>query len=179
MAGQERTSRVLMSLVVSMTIGAIILMALDNQSLSGGAFSLASYTSLSSPEQVVCGGVSLQYNKWSRIRIYYSDDSTEALAALIGLNSSQEVNSHFVVHNGRHGEDGFIQSTGKWRSQQSCVSGQDWYADDMIRICVLSSGATGQCSDCQIKRTGMLIETLSRKFNIPTEQISYPINWQL
>ena len=178
MTSQERTSRVLVSLVASMTIGAIILMALESDSLSGGAFSLASYTSLNSPEQVVYGGVALERGKWNRISVYYGDGSTEQLAALIGLKSGQEVNSHFVVYNRERGEDGFIQSTKKWRSQESCVWADDWYMGNSIRICVILD-SEGQCSDCQLKRTAALIETLSRTFEVPTERISYPINWQM
>lgn len=179
MTSQERTSRVLVSLVASMTISAMVLMALESDSLSGGAFSLASYTSLNSPEQVVYGGVLLERGKWSSISVYYGDGSTEQLAALIGLKSGQEVSSHFVVYNQERGEDGFIQSTKKWRTQESCVWGDDWYTGNTIRICVILDSKTGRCSDCQLKRTAALIETLTRTFNVPADRISYPINWQM
>ena len=178
MTSQERTSRVLVSLVASMTIGAVVLMALESDSLSGGAFSLASYTSLNSPEQAVYGGVALERGKWSRISVYYGDGSTEQLAALVGLKSGQEVSSHFVVYNRDRGEDGFIQSTKKWRSQEGCVWGNDWYMGDTIRICVILD-SEGKCSDCQLKRTAALIDTLSQTSNISAERISYPINWQM
>ena len=41
MTNQARTSRVLIALIVSMTIGAVVLMALDNGGLLGGAWSLS------------------------------------------------------------------------------------------------------------------------------------------
>ena len=46
MNNQKRTIFVLVSLVASMTIGALLLMALDQQTPSSGAYSLASYLRL-------------------------------------------------------------------------------------------------------------------------------------
>ncbi len=163
-----------------MTAGAIVLMALDNESLTGGAFSLASYTSLNPVEKVVGVGISLSPDSWSRIEVYSSEGDTEELAELIGLDNSQINNSHFIIYNGKGGKDGFIQGTKKWRRKEDCASEQFWYDQGRtIRICLLSNSTDGKCTDCQIKRAAALVESLGRKFDISREQVTYPVGWQM
>ena len=171
-----------MSLVASMTLGAIVLMALDGQVLRGGAFSLASYTRLNSVEKVASSvKVPVAYS-WSRIEISYSgtDSGNSArLAAEQGLADELDVNFHFVICNGAGGDDGLIESTEKWLRQRPCLTGSDWYGSSQtIRICIITGGFR-TLTDSQIKRTAALVETLSRKLDISVERISYPAGWQL
>jgi len=166
-----------------MTVGTLVLMLLDEQSPSGGAFSLASYTNLNPIEQVAMTARPAGSGKWNRIEISCSGTQAgniEQLARLAGLTSSSELNFHFVVCNGRGANDGHIQATQRWRWQRPCLPSENWYGSDQtIRICMITDGAKTVLTDCQVKRTAALAEALARKFNIPSRHIIYPENWQL
>ena len=183
MTNQARVSRVIICLVAAMTVGALVLMALDNQSLSGGAFSLASYTNLSPIAQVALTIRPADPENWNRIEICYSRKTAgniEQLAESAGLGSSNDVNYHFVICNGAGGSDGQIQPSEKWRWQRPCLPSGNWYGSGQtIRICTIAEGSKTTPTDCQVKRTAALAEALARKFDIPSQQIFYPANWQL
>ena len=183
MTNQARISKVLICLAAAMTIGALVLMALDSKSPSGGAFSLTSYINLNPIEQVALTAGTTGPGKWNRIEVCYS--GTQAgnighLAKLAGLTSGSELNYHFVICNGQGASDGHIQATRKWRRQRPCLPTENWYGSDQtIRICTIAENSRNAPTDCQIKRTAELTEELARKFDIPTRQIIYPDNWQL
>jgi hypothetical protein len=183
MVSRPRTARVLASLVASMTIGAIVLLALDSHPLPAGAFSLASYQRLNDIEEIIQARSMLSPDRWNCIEIYYSRTSggnLAQLASLSGLSSTVEVNFHFVIYNGRGGNDGQIQSTERWLEQYSCIPGGSWYGTGTtIRICIVADGSKTMPTDCQLKRTAALVEELSHRFNISPANIHYPANWQL
>ena len=183
MVGRPRTARVLASLVASMTIGAIVLLALDSRPLPAGAFSLASYSRLNVIDEIMPARVALSPDRWNCIEVYYSrttGGNLAQLASLSGLASAKDVNFHFVIYNGRGGEDGRIESTEKWLQQWSCIPGGSWYGTGTtIRICIVADGQKVLPTDCQLKRTAALVEELSHKFNISPANIHYPSNWQL
>jgi len=166
-----------------MTVGAILLLALDSHPLPAGAFSLASYQRLNDIEKMIQARATLAPDRWNRIEVYYSrttGGNLAQLASLSGLANAQDVNFHFAIYNGRGGEDGGIQSTEKWLQQFSCIPGGSWYGSGTtIRICVVGDGQKVVPTDCQLKRAAALIEELSHKFNIAPANIHYPANWQL
>ncbi len=183
MQKQTRTIKIFISLIASMSIGALVLMAVDSQSFSAGPFSLASYTSLSSPEQAA-GDISIpDIYSWQQIHIEYcnaSVGSIEQLAAANGLQKPKDLDFHFVVFNGFDGVDGEIIATEKWFRQRPAmsVSGNGEYSQ-AIEIRIISSAIKCRPTDCQVKRTADLVESLARKCSIPTNKIHYPKNWQL
>ena len=178
MQQHTRTAKILVSLVASMTLGALILMALDNQSLSAGPFSLASYTSLN-PVEEVASNLKVMPRKWSSVQVYHSTSAAEnikELASAYDLKNSSDLNFHFVIFKGP--ADGQIQNTLKWQKQKTCESGRNWHDPDRtIRICVIAG--TDSPTQCQAKRTTALVESLARKFNVSAKKIAYPANWQL
>ena len=180
MSNQARTLKVLTSLVISMTIGALVLMALDSRPLSAGAFSLSSYTNLDPIKRVMASFNATGMN-WNRLEVFYSTTATgdlEQLAKTQNITNSQDLNFHFLVLNGTEGLDGDIQSMQKWKMQRSALSGKDWFGtQETIRVCVIADGETPKPTGCQVQRTSELVESLARKFNIPSQQISYPANW--
>lgn len=181
MTNQSRTLRVLISLVAAMTVGAVVLMTLDRQSLPRGPFSLAIYTNLNSIEQVALSPITLSKQNWNRIEVYYSKTAgdTEQVLEFDALRKG-DANFHFFVCDGRIGSEGMIQPTKRWNRQQPCQSGGNWYGDSKtIRICVIADGLRNKPTDCQVSRTNELVEALSRKIGISTEQLSYPLDWQL
>ena len=183
MAKQSRTSRVFIALVASMTLGALVLIALDSRPLSAGAFSLASYTRLNSVEEAALKTQTLSMQNWGRIEVHYSQTDSgniSQLAQLDGLSRSGDINYHFVICNGSGGKDGLIEAAEKWQMQRPCISGGNWYGNrETIRICVVGGGLRQTTTDSQIKRTIKLVDVLSREFEVSPSQIMYPIGWQL
>lgn len=181
MSNQPRVAKVLAALLVSMTAGAIVLMALDNNPPSAGPFCLSSYYRLGPVEKAVFSRDVQSPDYWNRIEVYYSGTragNIEQLTSLGGLAGPEDINCHFVICNGLGGSDGQIQTTEKWQRQWSVVPGRSWYGSaQTIRICVVADGHSSHPTDSQKKRTDALVERLCRKFDIHPRFVYYPSNW--
>jgi hypothetical protein len=179
---QSREEKFFTALLVSITVGAIVLMALGNNPPSAGAFSLSRYYRLDPIEKVILARSPQSPGRWSCIEIYYSGTKAgniEQLASLNGLAGPEDINCHFVICNGLGGDDGQIQPTEKWQRQWSAIPGRTWYGSGQtIRICIIADGKTTLPTDFQIKRVEKLLEELFKKFNILPEYIYYPNGWQ-
>jgi len=177
----SRQAKVFVILLLSMTVAAIILMAMGNNPPSAGAFCLSRYYRLDSVEKAITSRAAQSSGRWSYIEIYYSSTKAgniEQLASLSGLAGPEDINCHFVICNGLGGDDGQIQTTKKWQRQWSIIPGQTWHGNGQtIRICVIADGKTARPTDFQIKSLEALVEALDRKFNIRPESICYPGDW--
>ena len=182
MSNQPRVAKVLGALLISMTAGAVVLMALGNNPPSAGPFCLASYYRLDPVEKAIRSQAAQSPSRWNSIEIYYSGTKAgniEQLASLMGLASPEDINCHFCLCNGLGGSDGQIQPTEKWQRQWSIIPGRTWYGNrQTIRICIIADGETARPTDFQIKRTEELVEQLQRKFDIQPDAIYYPSDWQ-
>ena len=182
MSNQPRVAKVLAALLISMTAGAIVLMALGNNPPMAGPFCLSSYYHLNPVKEAIVSRAAQFPDRWNRIEIYYSGTragNLEQLASLDGLASPDDINCHFCICNGLGGDDGRIQPTEKWQRQWSVIPGRTWYGSGQtIRVCVIAGGETTRPTDLQRKRTEALVEGLCRKFNIQPEYIYYPNDWQ-
>ena len=177
---QVRVWRVLLILLVSMTSGAIILMLLGNNAPSEGAFSLSSYYRLVPLSQITTSRVFQQKDRWDRIDIHYSGTRAgdiKSLAALNGLTDPKQLNCHFIICNGTGGLDGQIQATERWQNQQSVdVPGSRLSMLKSVVICVIADGRNVPATDSQVKRLERLVEALSRRFKIKSDQVHYPVS---
>ena len=91
MNAQKRTVIVVTALLASMTVGALILMALDEQKPLVGAYSLASYLRLDPVEKVAFSPITTKPAGWNRVEVYYSRTSSgnaEDLAVVSHLRST-------------------------------------------------------------------------------------------
>jgi hypothetical protein len=174
-------AKVLAALLISMTVGAIVLMALSGNPPSAGPFCLSSYYRLDPVEEAILSRAAQSPNRWGYIEIYYSGTKAgniEQLASLTGLAGPEDINCHFVVCNGLGDGDGQIQTTEKWQRQWSILQGRNWYGSGQtIRICVIADGQAVRPTDFQRKRTEALVEGLCRKFDIEAQSIYYPGDW--
>jgi hypothetical protein len=181
MPNQARVAKVLATLLASMTIGAIVLMALGHNPPSAGPFSLWTYYSLDPVKAAISTRQAQSPNRWNRIEIYVSgtrDGNIRQLASRKGLSNPEDANFHFCLCNGSGGLDGQIQTTEKWQKQSSAIPGGGWYGSgDTIRICVVADGKTARVTDNQMKRLQVLVEALCKKFSISHRAISVPGNW--
>lgn len=180
MVNQHRVAKVLAALLVSMTTGAIVLMALGNNAPSAGPFCLSSYYHLNSVEQVVKSKQYQSPQRWSLIQIYYSDTAGGSVEQLASVNGQkvEDLNCHFVLYNGSGGVDGEIVATERWQRQWAVDPKQTWSGSEQtIVICIVADGVKALPTESQIKRVDVLLEGLSRKFNISTDFILFPKNW--
>jgi hypothetical protein len=181
MADQSRVAKVLGALLVSMTTGAAVLMALGNNPPSAGAFCLSSYYRLGPVKEAIASGTCQLPDRWNKIEIYYSGTEAgniEYLTSLQGLAIPDDLNYHFVICNGFGGLDGQVQPTERWQKQWSSLPDRSWYGGlQTIRICIIADGKNAHPTNYQIKRTEALIEGLCRVFNINPQSIYYPGDW--
>jgi len=182
MLHQPRSVKVLVALLVSMTVGAVVLMALGNNPPSAGPFCLSSYYHLDRIEKAVFSQAPQYPGRWNCIEIYYSTTKAgniEQLASLSGLAGPDEMNCHFVICNGLGGDDGQIQPTEKWQRQWSVIPGRARQGTGQtIRICIIADGEAASLTDSQVKRTEAIVEALCRKFEIPPDSVFYPSDWR-
>jgi hypothetical protein len=180
--GSSRIAKVLVVLLVSMTTGAVVLMALGNHPPSAGPFCLSTYYRLDPVREAISSRIDQSASQWECVEVYYSGTKAgniDQLASLSGLASSDDINCHFVVCNGLGGSDGQIQASEKWQQQWSVIPDHTWYGSSrIIRICLVADGKSVRPTNSQIKRTEALVESLVMRFNVPAAQIFYPANWR-
>jgi len=176
MSNQPRVVKVLGALLVSMTVGAFVLMALGNNPPAGGAFCLASYYRLNSVDQVIQSRACQAPQRWNSIEIYFSGTKRGSLQQPAG---AVDMSCHFVICNGLGGEDGEIQASDQWQKQWSIQPGRTWQGSDKtIRVCLIGDGIDPLPTNYQLKRLEALLEALCRKFGIPTTAVYLPQDCQ-
>jgi hypothetical protein len=181
---QRRNTKVFAILLMAMTAGTIVLIALGSNPPSAGAFCLSRYYHLDPVEKAITSRAVQLPSRWDSIEVYYSgakDEIIEQSAPPDERDNLEDVNCHFYLYNGSDGSDGQIQPTEKWQRQWSTIPGRNWYGNgsgQTIRICIMADGKTACPTDFQVKRAEVLVDMLSRKFNIRPEYIYYPSNWQ-
>jgi len=182
MTDQPRVAKVLIVLLVSMTLGAITLMALGHNAPAAGPFCLANYYRLDSIDKTIISQAPQSPNRWNTIEVYYSQTKAgniEYLAGFEGIRNPEDINCHFCICNGVGGLDGQIQAAERWQRQWSSIPGRTWYGTSQtIRICVIADGKTVHPTDCQLKRAEALIERLCRKFQIAAKAVYFPNDWR-
>lgn len=182
MSNQPRVTKVLAMLLVSMTTGAVVLMALGNHPPSAGPFCLSTYYRLDPIQQAIDSRATQTPGRWESVEVYYSGTKAgnlDQLASLSGQASSDDINCHFVICNGLGGGDGQIQTTEKWQKQWSVIPDHTWYGSSRtVRICLVADGKHVRPTSAQIKRAEALVESLAVKFNVPASKIFYPANWR-
>jgi len=181
MSNQPRVVKVLVALLVSMTAGAIVLMALSGRPPLAGPFSLASYIGLDPIAKTIRSQVPQQPQRWRSVEVYFSGTNAgniQQLATMYGLPKAEDLNCHFLVCNGDGAGNGQVLATERWQRQASIVASRAWTGlDQTIRICVIADGERATPTEYQIKRTYALIEKLSHKFTLHPKSVRYPKNW--
>lgn len=176
MPRRPHVARVLAALLVSMTIGAVVLMYLGKPPPSGGPFLLAK--TLTPIEEALDSDAAQIPEHWNRIDVSYTGTragNIEQLASLKGLVAPDDLNCHFVICNGTGGADGEIQATFKWKRQWSVLPSEAWHGTaQTVSIWVVADLDTKPATHLQMRRVTDMIEELCRRFKIPSESVSYP-----
>lgn len=182
MSNQPRVVKVLAALLISMTTGAVVLMALGNNPPSAGPFCLSTYYRLDSVEHALRSQASQSPRRWDSIEIFFSGSRGGNMARLAeahGLPDTDHLNCHFVLCNGVGAGDGEIQTTGSWQVQRSARTGATSQGGPRtIRICLIGNGVSALPTDYQLKRLEMLLEALCRRFHIVPDAVYLPRDCQ-
>lgn len=196
MTVQSRQTTVLVALLVSIITGALVLNALGYNPPSAGAFCLSRYYRLAPVEKAVICETSQYRGRWRRVEIFCSQIARDHQVQLVadgrtGQTDSESIASggqdntcHFVIYNGRSGEDGCIEATEYWKKQwsvnrQSDKGVQPALGDALtIFICLVTDGKIDRPTDFQVKRAEALVEELCKRFNIWPESVHYPDTWR-
>jgi hypothetical protein len=172
MAQQPRVVKVLAALLISMTVGAFVLMALGNNPPSAGPFCLSAYYRLDSVDRVVQSQACQPPHRWDSIEIYFSGTKRGSLQQPAG---AADLNCHFLIANGVGAGDGEIQTTEWWQKQWSIDPSRTWQGSGKtIRVCLIGDGTTTSPTNYQLKRLETLLEALSRKFGISANSVYLP-----
>lgn len=177
MSQKNRTVKIWVSLVAAMTVGAVVLMALDNQKISAPAFSLSSFQKLENVERSINLSINAEKADFSSISIEYSNTiggSIDNIALSQGTTNPANADFHFLIGNGDGAPDGEIITTKRWKNQNLLDSGSK-----NIKILVVSDGTSVRPTDTQIKRLSTLVNTLVRKFDIDSDKIVHPASLEL
>lgn len=175
MTEKQRTIRIWTSLVAAMTVGAIVLMVMDDHKVSGGGFSLASFRRLADVEYVAKSDVESKAGRWDNIRVVFSGTNggnIENIALSQGLLNSKEANLHFLIGNGVGASDGHIIASDRWDSQLSC---DGLNSSKTIIVCVVADGEKTRVTDIQSRRIAELVDYLCREMRIDSYKVSYPV----
>ncbi len=167
MSNQPRVVKVLIALLVSMTAGAIVLLALGNNPPSKGPFSLHQHVHL---KRVMKTDTASSTDRWNTIQIFYSGTSrgnVQQLAAKQGLTNPAKLDCHFVLCNGHGGGNGTIHPTERWRQQASSRAA----GHSVIRICVIGDGKVFQITEQQKVELKAVAHYLQECFSIQSSPI--------
>lgn len=188
MTVQSRQTKVLVALLVSIVTGALVLNALGYNPPSAGAFCLSRYYRLAPVEKAVVCETAQYRGRWRRVEIFCSQTDREGLAGRpdpsSGVGGGEDATCHFVIYNGRSGQDGCIEATEYWKKQwsvnrQSDDGVQPALGDALtVFICLVTDGKIDRPTDFQVKRAEALVEELCRRFNIWPESVHYPDTWR-
>jgi len=196
MAAQSRETKVLVVLLISIIVCTMILNMLGHNPPSAGAFCLSQYYRLVPVDKLVRSRDVCRLGHWRGIEVYFSECKAnnqiasvsnlpmEKLDLLSGMPNQEEVSSHFIIHNGFAGSDGQIKSTERWKKQLPADRSADIHKQQAINnvqtiyVCIELNDQGDQPTNFQIKRAQVLIDELCREFDIKSESVLYPSNWQ-
>ena len=182
MSAPSREAKVFAALMMSMSIGAALLLALGKNPPSAGAFSLEDYYKLESVEKNVSSLTKQFPGRWNSIEIFYSSDESGHINKTTRTNELPDhINTdyHFALCNGVKGTDGIIITTQKWQIQQSAIDYNNPISNEKtIRICIIKNSYSAEPTEYQLKRLEELIEELTRRFDISLKAIYYPQRWR-
>jgi len=97
MSNQPRVAKVLAALLISMTAGAIVLLAMGNNPPSAGPFCLSIYYRLDPVEKAIISRSCQSPSRWSCIEIYYSGTKAGNVEQLASLNGKTAHPTDFQI----------------------------------------------------------------------------------
>ncbi|MBN2064338.1 MAG: N-acetylmuramoyl-L-alanine amidase [Sedimentisphaerales bacterium] len=169
MNNQGRLKNAFIILIISMSAGALILMALEGKPLKPVAFSLSSSSEVNTalPKATVGTRNGIVPGKWHTIEITFSS----SYADIVNTRTTGELDkfAHFVICDGTNDSvDGQILATTSWFDQKAAALNP---TGNIIRICLITPEGCFKPTPWQYNRLESLVKCLTRHCNIPSNQI--------
>ncbi len=153
-----RTTKVLGTLLIAMTVGALLLMAMESEPPRPSSSALAS---IRSSEVANLGVVS---NQWRRIVVHSS----------LGGDDTLPSRCHFVISDKPDSSGNLVHPTARWEQQlrghHTYVNGYNFNSDS-IGICVMGDFSNRSPSQEQFETILAVIRTLQQKCGISAKNI--------
>ena len=168
----SRTIKTLACLLAAMTMGAFILLALEQSPTGSGpvvalsARSTAGGENIAVIDQILQTRIPLQTGKWLSIVIHDS---------VCDLTGNVVSGSHFLIHGDNSTcPDGMVQATARWQEQADgahvFLPGSN-YNSDTIGICLVGDFALAQPTPAQTGNLLRLVRGLRLKFAVPGSRV--------
>ena len=170
MNNQGRLINAILLLVVSMTAGTFLLLALEGKPFKPVAFSLSSSSEINTnvSRETVGTKEGIIPEIWKGIEITYSTSVNE----IINSRTTGVLNetNHFIICDGTaECIDGQILATTRWYDQLPVKD--HLFSNDIIRICIISPSGQFKPTPWQSNRLESLVNCLVKHCNISLDQI--------
>jgi len=158
MLNQGRLLKAILLLMVAMTAGALILLALEGKPIRPVpmGYSLHSQCRLNSSDIDLQTEVGLELGRWRDIKVYF-ELNNGCLSSRFGPTGTLAISYHFVISNSGNstGKDGQIYPTNRWRSQLPCLNVPAG-SERTLRVCLLRDSAESKQTVIQGRQLDIL-----------------------
>jgi hypothetical protein len=159
----RRNAVVLATLISSLTLTSVLLLALAPAPLTPDAPSLLVTDSTDSFAPIFDTRKPIQPARWKYIFLHHTKGKRGDALSIGGKNGFGD---HFLIGNGDGCGDGEIQIGARWTSQQGARPIGASLADNSISICIVGDFDQSNPTPAQIRNLQRLIQTLQRRFGI-------------
>jgi hypothetical protein len=171
---QGRLSKVMLALVVAMTCGALILLALEGKPIQPMPFSLSSQGQLTDIEAALDTDIPIQPGRWRRIDVSYR--AVPGILLQNGLAGELALRYHFVIPNDEDPTNSCLCSSPRWTKQMPCIPPPNGLLEEQtIKICLLT-GNPGQPASTsnQVRQLQILVDYLIKDCHIEPNLVWMP-----
>ena len=163
MTDQTRVAKVIFSLMLAMTAGALILLKLEGKPIKPGGASLSSLTKLSSVYAALGTDSRIEPGRWQRVEISYTPNTRDDLTAKGQLTGPLTLNFHFVIGDGTTITDGMVLPTDRWIRQLAALNRNNQIdPSHTIQICLMGDPIARKCTAKQTRQLDALVLSLAR-----------------
>jgi len=171
---QGRLLKVMLTLVVAMTSGSLILLALEGKPIQPLPYSLSTETLLNPVETALQTEIPIELGRWRRIDVSYQSNQGQ-FSPQLGLTGEYEQKYHIIIPDESTEPNNHIYSTYRWTKQLPCFDPPNGLVNQqVIKICLLTDNNTqNACSPIQVRQLQNVVDYL-----IKTCDIEPNIRWR-
>lgn len=177
MENQGRLIKVIFLLMVTMTAGALVLLALEGKPIKPTGFSLTGQSILKPVSNALGTEAGIEPGRWQNFKICFVDNNGR-LTQENGPTEELLTGYHFIISDGSDNHDGQIYATQLWSKQLS--SGGPFSSDNRlqsIRICLIRPHGYANKSISTPHQANQL-ETLLKTLIKQCQMSDYKITWE-
>ena len=164
----------MITLVLAMSAGALILLALEGKPIQPMPFSLSSQGQFTAVESALKTDTPIRPERWRRIDVSYRADPGQL--PQYGLTGELAVRYHFVIANVISNQSSCIYSSHRWTKQLPCTGPENGPRDQQtIKICLLTNNPNQPVStSSQVRQLQKLVDYLIKDCQIEPNLVWMP-----